>query len=1011
MENPYGVLNHPIPSKRAIIHEEDDQPSSSSPPPLPPPPRPRKSLEKLRKAKEENIYVNLTNVSFQQNNVYDEPVKSSPPPPYPPPPLPPRIATRLNKSHQVLERVSEISTEGSDVTEESLESVERSDEDTENRSDDNDIDSDDIHGGEEIYQQITTAKTRPKFDQPPPLPPRFQRQTSDPVHPLDKSNFSSKLEKALVNQFAALNSPDNRYGLVRANTLPTKTSNHVNNNNNNNNSVPYDIEKIEKTGKAASTSSSPSSTMTESPNGPKKPPRKPANDSEIMRPTEQLQDKTGYLYKTGPTRKTFHQRWCLLNKEKFSYYHDEPVSDSGKEIEPKGVIDLSNIVLIGTTLNPPAITTKSSKGIPWRNQSNRKDDSLSSTNSKPAGYVDIGVSNSSGRMFLFASECQEDIADWMEALALRVEPQIQASLAVYRDFTFAGYVHMKLGISGTWIRCWLVLRNRELAILTDLDGSESENSIMTIDLRKVMSICYSSSHQITPCADAKEPGQPVYLNRNHDTGLFIQGSYKAHTELLYTHLTKSWMTPVNGSFSDQLLTPSGIPIAIEKCLNFICTYGGVRTKGIYSTPGEESMVKKLIEPLMSNAVWELHIRPEDGYTVHEVASALKQYLKSFSECLLTDLMYPEWWDNNSIKSRDKRLRNIKTMLKRLPTVNFSILKKLICHIYCIIENAEFNEMFLIKLAPIMGPILYYSTLNRSSTEEAVAVSMDIFADLVAGFSWLFDVSPEEMEKERKIEKTLTTLRESKMMSNKTGNDILVGVYMFNRDWDQCINVPLSPNMTAQELVNYVHKKSNLKRPASDLAVFEVVCAGQLERFLHYSEVVMSVILSWTTKWPSEDAKVNYLIVKENDYENLLEPYFDQANTRSGTISLSLFSELKFSDIHSGKVFKKYLFEFIGAKLSIYKDAKASKSIGQWNIEDIVWYIGSESKRNSPNPKLSFTFIERSSKIVRSKETNYMVGRTVVCNTPDEFYKWIAGMIISQYPSGLRPAKKLIDLLD
>ena len=79
--------------------------------------------------------------------------------------------------------------------------------------------------------------------------------------------------------------------------------------------------------------------------------------------------------------------------------------------------------------------------------------------------------------------------------------------------------------------------------------------------------------------------------------------------------------------------------------------------------------------------------------------------------------------------------------------------------------------------------------------------------------------------------------------------------------------------------------------------------------------------------------------------------------------ISIFSEHKYAD-KSSKSFKKVLLEFIGAKLSLYKDDKGEKLLGQWNVEDIYWYLGAEKKRLNNNTKYAITFIERNRPVVK-----------------------------------------------
>lgn len=317
-------------------------------------------------------------------------------------------------------------------------------------------------------------------------------------------------------------------------------------------------------------------------------------------------------------------------------------------------------------------------------------------------------------------------------------------------------------------------------------------------------------------------------------------------------------------------------------------------------------------------------------------------------------------------------------------------------------------MNLTSITNAVASSLFYSHHCDRSSPESIGISCRMFYDLISRFSWLFDVTSEEMEKERKIQQTLATLRESKLPSQNFGDGILVHVYVGDKENGSCYNVSIGTHTTAQDVIEYIEMKEKIGYPTDGLSLFEVVCSGQLERFLHYSEVVLSVILSWKN-WSVEDARTNYLIVKENTLYQYLVPILGLKNIRSSSIPLSMFSQLKYSDVGCGKNFKKYLFEFVGAKLSIYKDARAEKIIGQWNIENIIWYIGSESKRGAPNSRWCFTFFERDIPIERKKDG--AVGRVVSCNNQSEYYKWLAGMILAQYPNGLTPIKPLIDLLE
>ncbi len=59
----------------------------------------------------------------------------------------------------------------------------------------------------------------------------------------------------------------------------------------------------------------------------------------------------------------------------------------------------------------------------------------------------------------------------------------------------------------------------------------------------------------------------------------------------------------------------------------------------------------------------------------------------------------------ALVSQEKKVTSYTDLLEQLPTINYNILKKLICHLYAVHELHEKNLMPLNNLAPIWGPTL------------------------------------------------------------------------------------------------------------------------------------------------------------------------------------------------------------------------------------------------------------------------------------------------------------------
>ncbi|KAH8024984.1 hypothetical protein HPB51_002398 [Rhipicephalus microplus] len=297
-----------------------------------------------------------------------------------------------------------------------------------------------------------------------------------------------------------------------------------------------------------------------------------------------------------------------------------------------------------------------------------------------------------------------------------------------------------------------------------------------------------------------------------------------------------------------------------------------------------------------------------------------------------------------------------------------------CKAAAISDHSDKNFMPVLNLAPVFGPSVLYKIVEdvenetpaNSSFEENNA-SMDVVADLISGYTWFFEVDPAEMEKEKRIQAAMDLLREAKIAQRPAG-DILVGVYVYSKDWGHCINVKLSPAMTAGALCKHTMQQLNIKEPINKMAVFEVVCDQDLERPLHHSEPVLSVVVRWAN-WDASFAKSNYLCIKNNYVYDEIAPLV------SNRQPLSVFSELRYAEARQ-KSFKKSVLEFTGGKITQYKDSKASQLLNQWNIEDVLWFMGT---RDRP-----------------------FFGNCVSLATQEEFEKWLAAMLNAEFPKGIFP---------
>lgn len=168
--------------------------------------------------------------------------------------------------------------------------------------------------------------------------------------------------------------------------------------------------------------------------------------------------------------------------------------------------------------------------------------------------------------------------------------------------------------------------------------------------------------------------------------------------------------------------------------------------------------------------------------------------------------------------------------------------------------------------------------------------------------------------------------------------------------------------------------------------------------MHYSEKIKKIALDWAQKWSSEDAKQNCILIKASSLYKDLE--IDLPDTETNGISvtmLTLFNEVRFSE--EGKSFKKVFLEFANSKFNVYKDAKATKSLLNWSLDDIVVYVGCEKKRNAPSA-FCLTLIDKDQNVERQREM--IVSKVISFNTIEQLRKWLAVIMSHQYPQGFQP---------
>ncbi|XP_071395699.1 oligophrenin-1 [Centroberyx affinis] len=181
---------------------------------------------------------------------------------------------------------------------------------------------------------------------------------------------------------------------------------------------------------------------------------------------------------------------------------------------------------------------------------------------------------------------------------------------------------------------------------------------------------------------------------------------------------------------------------VRKCINYVETKG-VTQEGVYRTVGSNIQVQKLLNAFFDpTCPGDVDFHSSD-WDIKTITSAMKFYLRSLSEPLMTyglhrDLILAAKSDNP-----DFRLSEIHSLTYKLPEKNREMLEVLIQHLVNVCSHSQENLMTPSNMGVIFGP-----TLMRAK-EETVAAMLDIkfqnivIEILIEGSQKIFSVMPED----------------------------------------------------------------------------------------------------------------------------------------------------------------------------------------------------------------------------------------------------------------------------
>ncbi|KAK2519201.1 Arhgap10 [Columba guinea] len=158
---------------------------------------------------------------------------------------------------------------------------------------------------------------------------------------------------------------------------------------------------------------------------------------------------------------------------------------------------------------------------------------------------------------------------------------------------------------------------------------------------------------------------------------------------------------------------------IKKCISAVETRG-INDQGLYRVVGVSSKVQRLLSLLMdAKTCNEVDLENSADWEVKTITSAMKQYLRSLPEPLMTYELHGEFIIPAKSGSPESRVNAVHFLVHKLPEKNKEMLEILMKHLANVSKHSKRNLMTVANLGVVFGP-----TLMRPQ-EETVAAIMDL----------------------------------------------------------------------------------------------------------------------------------------------------------------------------------------------------------------------------------------------------------------------------------------------
>nr|XP_008107206.1 PREDICTED: arf-GAP with Rho-GAP domain, ANK repeat and PH domain-containing protein 3 [Anolis carolinensis]XP_008107207.1 PREDICTED: arf-GAP with Rho-GAP domain, ANK repeat and PH domain-containing protein 3 [Anolis carolinensis]XP_016848526.1 PREDICTED: arf-GAP with Rho-GAP domain, ANK repeat and PH domain-containing protein 3 [Anolis carolinensis] len=641
---------------------------------------------------------------------------------------------------------------------------------------------------------------------------------------------------------------------------------------------------------------------------------------------------SGYLYKAPAvtkltvikkSREEFQRVWCSLEKC-FLFY------ETDKSSEPLAKIEMVDVISLGVNRTDVQANPGSSDRIHFT--------------------LELYLSNE--RVQQLEADGPDSLQSWASAIGKWFTPLSCHCLLGY-EFQRVGKLCYKSMLNpNQWLQGFFILQKSHLFICPGEEGATEDS----INLRQLQEL------SVVPLPEGAEKKEMLVLVEMGRT-FCLQGTSRLDFS--------TWCMAIQASASgqgnalrDQQLSRSGIPIIVNSCIAFITQYG-LQHEGIYRKNGAKSRIKLLMEDFRRDAR-NVKLRISDNF-IEDVTDVLKRFFRELEDPVFTTYLHPQWKEAAGILQKSQRLEKYKELINHLPHLNRRTLAALIGHLYRVQKCADLNQMTTKNLALLFAPSLF-------QTDGKGEHEVKVMEDLIDNYVYIFNIDEDQVLQMDLENSLITTWRDVQLSQ---AGDIILEVYLEQKNPDCCVTLKVSPVMRAEELTNRVLEMRNVAASQDIWLTFEVLENGELERPLHPKEKVLEQALQWCKLSKPSSA---YLLVKKVPIweGSCLFTGIKRESPKCGLLKCrEEWPKLL------GNKFQERYFVIKDHKLLMLKEKRSVKPEREWLLDMAKVYMGIRKKLKPPS-QWGFT-------LALEKQQLYLA-----CTGQSQLWDWTTSILKAQH---------------